>query len=136
MEARFVDALNSQFQQTLKRLQADFACDLRYEGSGFSQRKRWRILPHVLIQDKRHAVTHVGPHRADVDIRVDGVPARTVVSRGQAKLITSAIALSYSAELAVRRGTQPILLLDDFGQNWMTRTESVSLGNCEHWGAK
>ena len=112
---RFVDALNSQFQQTLKRLQADFACDLRYEGSGFSQEEALADLAASFDRDKRHAVTHVGPHRADVDIRVDGVSARAVVSRGQAKLIASAIALSYSAELAARRGTQPILLLDDFG---------------------
>ena len=45
-------------------------------------------------------LTHVGPHRADVDVRVNGVPAKTIVSRGQAKLIASAITLSYSAELA------------------------------------
>ena len=46
---RFVDALNSQFQQTLKRLQADFACDLRYEGSGFSPRGSVGGSCHVLI---------------------------------------------------------------------------------------
>ena len=112
---RFVDALNIQFQQTLGRMQADFVCDLRYQGSGFSEEEAMEQLAASFERDKRYAITHVGPHRADMDIRVDGVSARTVVSRGQAKLIASAIALSYSAELAGRSGAQPVLLLDDFG---------------------
>ena len=76
----------------------------------------------------------VGPHRADVDIRVDGVLPEQLCL-GPAKLIAS-IALSYSAELAVRRGTQPILLLDDFGAELDDTHRERFLGNCEHWGAR
>jgi DNA replication and repair protein RecF len=112
---RFVDALNAQFQQTLVRMQANFSCDLHYQGSGFSEEEALAQLAASFERDKRYATTHVGPHRADVDIRVDGVTAKTIVSRGQAKLIASSIVLSYAAELAVRSGAQPILLLDDFG---------------------
>lgn len=112
---RFVVALNAQFQQTLVRMQANFSCDLRYHGSGFSEEEALEQLATSFERDKRYATTHVGPHRADVDIRVDGVSARTIVSRGQAKLIASAIALSYAAELAARGGAKPVLLLDDFG---------------------
>lgn len=112
---RFVDALDAQFQQTLGRMQAGLTCDLRYHGSGFSEEEALEQLAASYERDRRYATTHVGPHRADVDIRVEGAPARTVVSRGQAKLIAIAIALSYSAELALRCGAQPVLLLDDFG---------------------
>jgi len=112
---RFVDALNIQFQQTLSRMRADFSCDLRYQSAGFSEEEVLEQLAGSYERDKRYATTHVGPHRADVDVRVDGVTAKTVVSRGQAKLIASAITLSYSAELGVRSGVQPVLLLDDFG---------------------
>lgn len=112
---RFVDALNTQLQQTLGRMQADFSCDLRYHGSGFSEEEVLEQLAGSYERDERYATTHVGPHRADVDVRVNGVPAKTIVSRGQAKLIASAITLSYSAELGKRSGVQPVLLLDDFG---------------------
>jgi DNA replication and repair protein RecF len=96
-------------------MQANFSCDLHYQGSGFSEEEALAQLAASFERDKRYATTHVGPHRADVDIRVDGVTAKTIVSRGQAKLIASSIVLSYAAELAVRSGAQPILLLDDFG---------------------
>ena len=112
---RFVDALDTQLHQTLGRMQADFSCDLRYHGSGFSTEEMLEQLGGSYERDKQYATTHVGPHRADVDVRVNGIPAKTIVSRGQAKLIASAITLSYSAELGKRSSVQPILLLDEEG---------------------
>ena len=66
-------------------------------------------------RDYRQGITHTGPHRNDIDILVTGARARNVVSRGQAKLIASAITLAYCAELRHRSDILPILLLDDFG---------------------
>jgi DNA replication and repair protein RecF len=64
-------------------------------------------------RDRRYAVTHVGPHRADVAVRVSGLAARERVSRGQQKLLAAALTL---AQLAVQESTNPgrsALLLDD-----------------------
>ena len=58
-------------------------------------------------------MTHAGPHRADVQLRLDGQPVREVVSRGQQKLIAVAMIL---AQLDMLRGgleMDPTLLLDD-----------------------
>ena len=45
---RFVDALDTQLHQTLGRMQADFSCDLRYHGSGFSTEEMLEQLGGVL----------------------------------------------------------------------------------------
>jgi DNA replication and repair protein RecF len=64
-------------------------------------------------RDRRYAVTHVGPHRADVGVKVSGLAARERVSRGQQKLLAAALTL---AQLSVQESTAPgrsALLLDD-----------------------
>jgi DNA replication and repair protein RecF len=64
-------------------------------------------------RDARLGITHVGPHRADISIRVDGQLAKERVSRGQQKLLASALIL---AQLHVQEKLHPgrgALLLDD-----------------------
>jgi DNA replication and repair protein RecF len=66
-----------------------------------------------LDRDRRYGVTHSGPHRADVVVRVDGHAAKERVSRGQQKLLASALTL---AQLALQDEVAPgrsALLLDD-----------------------
>lgn len=70
-------------------------------------------LEHSLERDRRYGLTHVGPHRADIAVRVDGHAARERVSRGQQKLVAAALTL---AQLAVQEARTPgagALLLDD-----------------------
>ncbi|HMK85587.1 MAG TPA: DNA replication/repair protein RecF [Steroidobacteraceae bacterium] len=64
-------------------------------------------------QDQELGATQVGPQRADLSIRLDGLPARDRISRGQQKLLAAVLLLAqinlFPEECAVR----PMLLLDD-----------------------
>ena len=64
-------------------------------------------------RDLARGLTHAGPHRADVLIRVSGKPAREVLSRGQQKLMAVALTLAQLRFLKEASGTTPTLLLDD-----------------------
>jgi DNA replication and repair protein RecF len=64
-------------------------------------------------RDRIRGLTHPGPHRADVVVRLKNVPAREVLSRGQQKLVAAAMALSQLGLLQSRSETTPTLLLDD-----------------------
>lgn len=64
-------------------------------------------------RDEARGITHAGPHRADVHLRLDGLPAREVASRGQQKLIAVAMILAQLAMLREGFATSPTLLLDD-----------------------
>jgi DNA replication and repair protein RecF len=64
-------------------------------------------------RDESKRLTHPGPHRADVIIRMSGRPAREVLSRGQQKLVAVAMTLAQLNLLQEATDTTPTLLLDD-----------------------
>jgi DNA replication and repair protein RecF len=64
-------------------------------------------------RDQRYGATQVGPHRADVSIRVSGHIAKERVSRGQQKLLAAALTLAQLAVQEERHPGRSALLLDD-----------------------
>ena len=92
-----------------------YAPNVADPGGNVSQ---WERAMHARIAE-RHAdelargVTLVGPHRDDVSIEVDGLPARAHASQGEAWLVALALVLGSRAVIAERTGEEPVLLLDD-----------------------
>ena len=64
-------------------------------------------------RDDAKKVTHPGPHRADVIVRMKGRPAREILSRGQQKLVAVAMTLAQLHLLQSATQTTSTLLLDD-----------------------
>lgn len=64
-------------------------------------------------RDRLRKTTTVGPHRADIGIRIHGKPVRQVLSRGQQKLAAVALTLCQLELLKQEHGIRPSLLLDD-----------------------
>jgi DNA replication and repair protein RecF len=64
-------------------------------------------------RDLERGLTHAGPHRADVVVRVDGHPARDRVSRGQQKLVAAAMLLGQLKCDAEQGSGVAALLVDD-----------------------
>ena len=63
--------------------------------------------------DWERSTTSVGPQRAELQVLVDGVAARDVVSRGQQKLLAAALLLAQLRLFRSDSQAKPILLLDD-----------------------
>lgn len=89
--------------------------DLRFEylrgwGEG-------RDLAEALAQgrnrDREQGSTQVGPHRAELALKIEGFPAQRQVSRGQQKVLAGALLLAQAAYLKETQGRQCLLLLDD-----------------------
>ncbi|HZB97844.1 MAG TPA: DNA replication and repair protein RecF [Candidatus Sulfotelmatobacter sp.] len=57
--------------------------------------------------------TLAGPHRDDLEILLNGRPARTACSQGQQRSIVLACKLAEMAHLSITLGSVPVLLLDD-----------------------
>jgi DNA replication and repair protein RecF len=64
-------------------------------------------------QDQESLATQVGPQRAELAIRVGGLPAKDRISRGQQKLLAAVLLLSQTRLLPAELGVRPTLLLDD-----------------------
>ena len=58
-------------------------------------------------------MTLAGPHRDDLEIKLNGMPAGTYSSRGQARSIALGLRLAEAVFLKEQRGDEPVLLLDD-----------------------
>ena len=61
----------------------------------------------------RRQVCLVGPHRDDLDVGLDGLPARTHASQGEQRTLALALRLAGHRLVTDRTGSAPILLLDD-----------------------
>ena len=71
-----------------------------------------------LLHSKRnddilYRITSVGPHRDDMDIKINGIPARTYGSRGQQRSCALALKLGEAAVIKSQTDEQPVMLLDD-----------------------
>lgn len=63
--------------------------------------------------DIARSVTSVGPHRDDIDIKINGQSARIFGSQGQQRSCALAMKLGEASVIKEVRGEQPVMLLDD-----------------------
>jgi DNA replication and repair protein RecF len=63
--------------------------------------------------DLEMGATQVGPHRAELGIRLEGAPVRDRISRGQQKLLAAALLIAQLKLFPEGSPVQPTLLLDD-----------------------
>jgi DNA replication and repair protein RecF len=72
-----------------------------------------RALVEARDVDVRRGMTSVGPHRDDLDVELNGLPARTHASRGEQRSLALAARLAAHQAVTDRVGEAPVLLLDD-----------------------
>ncbi|MFT5313197.1 MAG: DNA replication and repair protein RecF [Paraglaciecola sp.] len=66
-------------------------------------------------RDQRVGYTSIGPHKADMRIKLDGVLAHEVLSRGQLRMLVAALQLAQTQHLHSYTKKTSIFLLDDIG---------------------
>jgi DNA replication and repair protein RecF len=119
--AGFLDDARRQYVSVLGPAFESMASSLLDEPVKVEYRRGWpdelsleEALAEARPRDLRMGTTTTGPHRADLIIRVDGVLARDRVSRGQQKLLASALILAQiQATSGSGGGGRTCLLLDD-----------------------
>jgi DNA replication and repair protein RecF len=93
-------------------LAGDTAVVMRYE-------PEWRrhglesALAASRAADVRRGSSTVGPHRDEVDLFVNEMPARTHASQGEQRTLALALRLAAHRLVAERTGSTPVLVLDD-----------------------
>jgi DNA replication and repair protein RecF len=70
-------------------------------------------LQHSRNHDQTSGVTQVGAHRAELAIRLDGLPVKDRISRGQQKLLAAALLIAQLKLFPEDAPVRPSLLLDD-----------------------
>ena len=64
-------------------------------------------------RDREQGFTQAGPQRADIRVTINGYTAMEVLSRGQQKLVVSALKLAQGKLLSEKRNKQCVYLIDD-----------------------
>lgn len=64
-------------------------------------------------EDLRRQISLVGPHRDDLGLTINAMPARTHASQGEQRTLALAMRLAVHRLVAERTGSAPVLVLDD-----------------------
>ena len=94
----------------------------------------------VLLSLKQHrredilsGVTGLGPHRDDLDIRLDGIPVKNFGSQGQQRSCALSLKMSEAAIIKKITGKQPVALLDDVMSELDSHRQDYILNHIEGW---
>jgi DNA replication and repair protein RecF len=109
---RILEALKPYWDDTVQQL-AGLAAELRYQPGWNQDLSLAEAVSAAWTRDSHRGLTHTGPHRADVQVRIEGHAARELLSRGQQKLIATAMVLAQLKMLREQVNLVPTLLLDD-----------------------
>ncbi len=85
---------------------------------GLAYRRSWDgsladALARGRADDLARGTTLVGPHRDEVELSLEGLPARTHASQGEQRTLALALRLAAHRLATERAGSPPVLLLDD-----------------------
>ncbi len=110
----FLEDLEPVFQHYIKQLLPRLGpLSTAYQPGWTVEKPLLEVLAESLAQDRTRGYTRCGPHRADLMMKIDGVPLRERVSRGQQKLLVCALYLAQASVYNQRSGKACILPVDD-----------------------
>ncbi|MCB0978236.1 MAG: DNA replication/repair protein RecF [Acidimicrobiales bacterium] len=110
---KLVEEIGPELQEAYRSLAGtDSDVSARYEPSWMADGLA-SALAASRRDDLRRGVSTVGPHRDELDLELDGMPARTHASQGEQRCLALALRLASHAVVTRRTDTPPVLLLDD-----------------------
>ena len=109
---RYLAGLQTTVRSVGRRL-LDADVEIALQNGWSSERSLAEALEHSFVRDRERGLTHVGPHRADLSVRISGQAARDRVSRGQQKLLAAALLLGQLEYDAGQGSGVAALLVDD-----------------------
>ncbi len=91
------------------------------------------LLKKLRYEDSLNFATSVGPHRDNIEILINGLPARNYGSQGQKRSAALTLKLAEAEVLKVKAGKQPVALLDDVMSELDTSRQEYILNHIKGW---
>jgi DNA replication and repair protein RecF len=115
--AKWVRDSAAEFSDLVQRIGEKGKSEIRYVSPFADSEARYDVLLAAFEEkralDLRRGLTHVGPHRDDLELTLDGRDLRLFGSAGQQRSAAIALKLLEAATLRDHAGAEPLLLLDD-----------------------
>jgi DNA replication and repair protein RecF len=115
--ARWVADAAPEFARLAESIGEQGQAQIRYVSPFADSEARYDVLLAAFEEkrplDMRRGLTHVGPHRDDLELTLDGRDLRLFGSAGQQRTAAIALRMLEAATLRDHSGAEPVLLLDD-----------------------
>jgi DNA replication and repair protein RecF len=115
--AKWVSDWNAEFTRLTQSIGEKEKARMRYVSPFAESEARHDVLLAAFEEkrglDMRRGITHVGPHRDDLELTLDGRDIRLFGSAGQQRTAAIALRMLEAATLRDHAGAEPVLLLDD-----------------------
>jgi len=109
----YLDRLIPEFNRILSILLEDITIELKFFSGWDSKRSLEEVLTDQIDREIQQGFTLAGPQRADLRFRADGINAADRLSRGQKKLVVSALRLAQGQVYRQHSDRACIYLVDD-----------------------
>ena len=110
---RYMDLLQPNLARLIDRFFPGQEVRLTYKRGWSSDQDLIDVLRQSLDRDMKRGITQSGPHRADLQIQVDGQSAQTGISRGQQKVLVALLKLAQAQQFTDSASRHCVLLYDD-----------------------
>jgi DNA replication and repair protein RecF len=111
--------LNENLIQLINTNLKDFLPEFSFEISYYRGWEKGYSLKEAVTKnrqrDQRYGFLSVGPHKADLRVKTQGVNAHEVLSRGQLRMLVAGMQLAQTQYLHAQTAKTSIFLLDDVG---------------------
>ena len=126
----YLKDLTRHFLSMLKHLDTSLDCEMEYGWGGYEKNlvETRKKMADALPRELKSGGTQIGPHRADVAVKLARSSASETASRGQGKAIASAAALAQAALMGERQQKPSLVLIDDIGAEFDSAHRSNLLG--------
>ncbi len=115
---------------------AKYACSFFRNGTIYEEEYREALLAKLKEgrgSDLNLGFTYYGPHRDDIDIRLDSMPVRQFGSQGQKRSCVLALKLGEAEMMSSTAGEMPIAILDDVLSELDTSRQKFLLSKLDGW---
>jgi len=109
----YVDLLMTRVVDEIGPWNPGYTLSYRYRPGWKGDSDLFQQLEESTESDLRLGYTTRGPQRAELELLADGATAEKKLSRGQQKILVLALNLALSDLISERKGSAPILLVDD-----------------------
>lgn len=105
-----------------------------YMTNGFKDKEEYKTaLKNAEKEDLKNFSTSVGPHRDEIEIKINGKEAKIYGSQGQRRSAALALKLAQAAIIKEETGEQPIALLDDVLSELDEKRQNYVLNHIKDW---
>ena len=119
--AHYIDQLRQQyfekllpyFYQLTKQFFTGDVVDIEYKRGWPEDKQLIDLLEENLQKERMRGYTGLGPHRAEITIKVNNQSAQTCISRGQQKTLVALMRLSQAMQFTEATNKPCVLLYDD-----------------------